>query len=682
MCVLAVMAGALGGAMLTDAIQRLNIASRVDSAVDVARLLLVAAEKFSGERVATADRLFAAEAADQDGRAKVIAADQANDAAMNDAIGMIAAQTHPGAAEQMIILQQVKADVLTWRAKTDAAIGIPKAQRDPALIGSYIGSTPAVLAALSHAQDLGDIAAAEQDGTMMDLVNVARMAWRVRSVLSQRIGPLLVTMSAGAPISPQLLERLSGVDARLDENWDSIAATAQRLSGIPGILDAVGAARRAFVDSSAMYLVVVEAGRKGAAYPVTPAEFGGGAVRGGLVALGIRDLALKLAHERAVENRHSAAVTAAIVSLSFVAILAAAATVLAVLTRRIVSPVVSMTDTIDRIAQRDYTVTIPAQCRSDEIGRMARAVEALRQGAVEAERIAMEQSAEQAAKEQRTVRLEALLARFQAQTGAMVGHIAASAAALKATANTMASTATTTDTQAAAVAAAAGEANGSVQTLSAAAEELSASIKEISRQVSHAAQVSERAAAEAHRTDETVRALSEGAQRIGDVVQLISSIAGQTNLLALNATIEAARAGDAGKGFAVVAGEVKNLAGQTASATEEIGSQVGQIQAATREAVTAIQRISAIIDEVSATATAIAAAVEEQGAATGEIARGIQDTSRAVQDVTVSIGSVSEAAGGTGAAAEQVLGSAGGVSQQAEALRADVGRFVEEVRAA
>jgi methyl-accepting chemotaxis protein len=218
--------------------------------------------------------------------------------------------------------------------------------------------------------------------------------------------------------------------------------------------------------------------------------------------------------------------------------------------------------------------------------------------------------------------------------------------------------------------------------VAASAEELSSSISEITRQVAQSAKITEKAVADARRTDTTVRALAEGAQRIGQVVELISSIAGQTNLLALNATIEAARAGDAGKGFAVVASEVKSLAGQTAKATEEIGAQITRLQNETKDAVEAIKGITTVIEEVSSIATAIASAVEEQGAATAEIARNVQQTAGSAQMVTTNIAGVSEGAASTGAAADQVLSAAGELSRQAESLSAEVSGFVADVRAA
>ena len=179
-----------------------------------------------------------------------------------------------------------------------------------------------------------------------------------------------------------------------------------------------------------------------------------------------------------------------------------------------------------------------------------------------------------------------------------------------------------------------------------------------------------------------VQALASGAQKIGEIVGLIRSIAGQTNLLALNATIEAARAGDAGKGFAVVASEVKGLASQTARATEDIGAQINQMQGATKEAVEAIQEITRIITEISEIATTIASAVEQQGAATNGIASNVQQTVAGIQDVTENIEGVDQAAGETGAAVAQVLGAASELSKQADQLSGEVQAFVAEIRAA
>jgi methyl-accepting chemotaxis protein len=355
----------------------------------------------------------------------------------------------------------------------------------------------------------------------------------------------------------------------------------------------------------------------------------------------------------------------------------------ALLVRGISMPIARMTSAMRRLADHDTSSEIPGVGRGDEIGSMAAAVLVFKENMIRTEGLAsqQEQSKLAAAAAQKAAMNKTADA-FQAKIGHLVSMLAAGATELEATARTMSGTAARANGQAVTVATAAEEASASVGTVAAAAEELSASITDISRRVAQSSNITGQAVADARRTDLTVRALAEGAEKIGHVVGLITGIAAQTNLLALNATIEAARAGDAGKGFAVVASEVKNLANQTAKATEEIGIQISQIQSATKEAVDAIRAITGTIEEVSAISMSISAAVEEQGAATAEIARNVQQTAQSTRDVSTNISGVTQAATDTGAAATQVLGAAGDLSRQAEQLSDEVETFVAEVRAA
>ncbi len=350
--------------------------------------------------------------------------------------------------------------------------------------------------------------------------------------------------------------------------------------------------------------------------------------------------------------------------------------------RRVIRPLQVVRTAMLRLADGDLAVELVYAGRHDEIGQLAGACAVFRANAIEKrDADAKERETRQRA-EQRGLAREAHIATFESHVGTLVGILARGSTDLEATARAMAETATQTGSRASSVSGAAMLAGTGVQTVAAAAEQLSASIGEISRQVAHSAALTGRAVTDAQHTDGIVRALSDAASRIGDVVGLITGIANQTNLLALNATIEAARAGDAGKGFAVVASEVKNLANQTRKATDEIGAQIAQVQAATVDAVRSISGITVTIGEVSAVATTIAAAVRQQGAATAEIARHVERTAQAASDVTENIAAVSEAASETGQAASLVLDAAGDVSRQAEKLSSAVDGFVEQMRAA
>jgi methyl-accepting chemotaxis protein len=350
---------------------------------------------------------------------------------------------------------------------------------------------------------------------------------------------------------------------------------------------------------------------------------------------------------------------------------------------RVMSPLGTIRTIMQALSAGKLDVVIPQAERADEIGDMARAVEVFKRNAVERAQLEAEKADAEARALQEKRRAAAALAdEFHSKVGHLIQSLTAAAAEMEATAGSMSATAEQTTNQSVTVAGAAQQTSANVQTVAAATEEMSASIREIAEQVNQSTRIANQAVEDARRTDATVQELATRAESIGNVVALINSIAGQTNLLALNATIEAARAGEAGRGFAVVASEVKELAGQTTKATEEISTQIGAVQQATQQAVSAIQGIARTIADMSTISTGIAAAIEEQGAATQEITRNVQEAARGTEQVTRNIGEVREGAGSTGAAAAQVLGAAQELSRHSESLSREVQDFLSGVRAA
>ncbi len=352
------------------------------------------------------------------------------------------------------------------------------------------------------------------------------------------------------------------------------------------------------------------------------------------------------------------------------------------LSRRITGAITTMTGVMQKLAEGDNTVEVTGTDRGDEIGDMARTVLVFKENAVETERLAKAQEAERAAKEQRAVAIEEMVRTFDTESAELLTRVAEAARQLTDTANALSTTAQNTSERSTTVSAAAEEASANVQTMAASAEELSTSINEITEQITRATEIANRATQEASDSTATVRSLAAAADEIGSVISLIQDIAEQTNLLALNATIEAARAGEAGKGFAVVASEVKNLANQTAKATQEISDKITAIQGSTEETTEKIESVAGVMSEISESSTAIASAVEEQGAATQEIARNAQQAAAGTHEVTENISQVNTAAAETGDAAGLVQSLAANMSEQATALKAKVDRFLADVRAA
>jgi methyl-accepting chemotaxis protein len=380
------------------------------------------------------------------------------------------------------------------------------------------------------------------------------------------------------------------------------------------------------------------------------------------------------------EAFHAAVRTALLWAAGAIGLLCTLAFLLA---RGLVLPMRAMTLAMTELAAGKLEMQVPGSGRGDEIGKMAAAVEVFKANALVRQQLEDEQkAAESRAAAQRKADMHSMAADFENAVGEIVDTVSSASTELEASAGSLTATAERSQELTAMVAVASGEASTNVQSVAAATEEMSSSINEIGRQVQSSAQVAREAVEQAQRTNGRVGELSKAASRIGDVLELINTIASQTNLLALNATIEAARAGDAGRGFAVVASEVKALAEQTANATSEISQHISGIQSATTESVHAIKEIADTIGRMSEISSSIAAAVEEQGVATQEISRNVQQAAHGTQRVSANITDVQRGTSETEAASSQVLSAAQSLSVESNRLKLEVGKFLNSVRAA
>jgi len=376
--------------------------------------------------------------------------------------------------------------------------------------------------------------------------------------------------------------------------------------------------------------------------------------------------------------------TAWIVSLLLAVSTVAGAAIFMIAAQRSISqPLMRVVVSLSELAGGNTATEVRGQERGDEIGKVAAAIQVLKEKMIEAERMKADQAAaELRAAEQRKSDMVRVADDFESAVGQIVETVSMASRELETSAGALATTAERAQELSNSVAGSSEVASTNVQSVAAATEQMSSSVSEIGRQIQETARIAREAVGQARATTEHVSGLSKAASRIGDVVELINNIAGQTNLLALNATIEAARAGEAGRGFAVVASEVKALAEQTSKATGEIGQQIADIQAATNQSVGAINHISGTIEQLSEISATIATAVDQQGSATQEISRNVQQAASGTQQVSSSIVDVQRGASETGSASSQVLSAARALTSESRRLKSEMGRFLGTVRSA
>jgi methyl-accepting chemotaxis protein len=485
-------------------------------------------------------------------------------------------------------------------------------------------------------------------------------------------------------LTPQAQLRIAALRGQADATWAEVRQLGSR-AGLPAdVAASIKAAHEtAFVSYHKIRGNVLDALNNGKPLPMSPEELNTVSVAATDAVAAVPNTAL-IATERHAENLlDSATMSLWIYGGVFAAALLFGAFGFLVVHRRVSAPIDMVTATMRRLIDGDLATPVAAPARNDEVGEMIAAVEVFRANMLEAEQLRQQQEAQKASAEQERRTFTASVAGdFEASMGGVVTGISGAVGRLKAVAESMAAAIEEASSQSNAIAAASEQCSVNVGTVANASEELSTSIQEIGSQVATAVTIADEAVKRADVTIEKVRHLSGVAQKIGDVVDMITGIAGQTNLLALNATIEAARAGEAGRGFAVVAHEVKALASQTTQATQQISEQIAEIQGSTGEAATAIDGIAETIKRMNEIATTIADSVAQRRSATEDMSRNIAQAAAGTQEVSSNINMVAKAAAETSAASTEVLNSANNLSVQADLLDTEVSKFVANIRAA
>jgi methyl-accepting chemotaxis protein len=571
------------------------------------------------------------------------------------------------------------------RATADANLGRAAEERDAAFVKGFLQSSAGILTVFEGASKQLDAEIRRRDAASGELLLTKQIAWTARSVSGTPAIVLQGALSAGKQLSEENARAIVAGRAQAEINWATMKELAKTQGLGPQFEAAVKAADEAyfagaFNDYYLKTLDELSAGDKtSATFDAFKGQVTDALSKVAAVASAVIDVALERTEAVASREQQLFLGYAALMVVS----LALSVLSLAVVRTHVVRPLNAMTRAMSSLADNDLTIDIPGAGRGDEIGAMSQAVSFFKEKLIHNRQLEENVAAQKAvAEKERRAVMAKMADDFEAAVGGVVGAVSSASTQLQGAAETMSATAEETTHQSTAVAAAAEQASSNVQTVASAAEELAASVGEIGQRVQHSAQIAGEAARDADAIATKMGRLSDAAQKIGDIIGLITNIAGQTNLLALNATIEAARAGDAGKGFAVVAAEVKNLADQTAKATQEIARQIEDIQGSTQESATAIGTITGTIRQMNDIAMAIASAVEEQGVSTNEIARNVQQASAGTSEVSSNIVGVTRAASESSAASSEVLASASELSRQSERLRQEVGRFLESVRAA